>query len=237
MHYMLMPLHKHFDSGFGATAEAFKKAAEKLAPDGDVSRAFVEHLPVSFLYRHATELFLKSGIVIFHRRLKLPFGTEPHNSEPMVSTAKGWKPFHTVHRIALLYSYWRELFATHRDFLSQNTGTAWDFPLELDGWIATIDKSDPGSTFFRYPMTKDKAGDEQKSGFKEATHEDIVAQIQRPNRKPLKAFIVEDENDEFVTAYYLDDESGSQIEVALRKTAGLLSAVHFALRVELAGGF
>ncbi len=86
-------------------------------------------------------------------------------------------------------------------------------------------------------MTKDKASDEQKSGFKEATHEDIVAQIQRPNRKPLKAFIVEDENDEFVTAYYLDDESGSQIEVALRKTAGLLSAVHIAMRVELAGGF
>ena len=68
--------------------------------------------------------------------------------EPMVSTAKGWKPFQTVHRIALPYPYWWELFATHRHFLSQNTGTAWDFPLELDGWIATMIRATWSVRFF-----------------------------------------------------------------------------------------
>ena len=37
------------------------------------------------------------------------------------------------------------------------------------------DKSYLERTLFRYPMTKDKGGEEQKSGFKEGIYEDIVA--------------------------------------------------------------
>jgi len=146
-----MPLHKHFDSGFGATAEAFKKAAEKLAPDGDVSRAFVEHLPVNFLYRHATELFLKSGVVIFHRRFKF-------RSEQNLTTRSLWfaptrAGNHFILCIELHYCIptGGNCLRLTETSCHRTPSTSWEFPLELDEWIAAIDKSDPGSTFFRLP--------------------------------------------------------------------------------------
>lgn len=78
MQYLLTPLHAQFDSGFGATGNAFKDAAGFLDGDKEANKdnLFNANLPVNFLYRHAIELFLKSAIVIFHRRYsdRLPRG-------------------------------------------------------------------------------------------------------------------------------------------------------------------
>jgi hypothetical protein len=87
MNYVLMPLDAHYDSGFGAVAESFREAAttlRKAVPDP----AFFGHLPQSFLFRHSVELFLKSEIIILHRKLRLPYGTHPHDGPPWYRTAE-----------------------------------------------------------------------------------------------------------------------------------------------------
>lgn len=77
MYYLLAPLDKHYDRGFGAVANSFMEAADDLQEDAATGATFLNrHLPISFLYRHAIELFLKSGIIILHKRLRIPYGTE-----------------------------------------------------------------------------------------------------------------------------------------------------------------
>jgi hypothetical protein len=101
MKYILMPLDAHYDSGFGAVAESFREAAttlRKAVPDP----AFFAHLPQSYLFRHSVELFLKSEIIILHRKLRLPYGTHPHDGPPMVMDGADWKPIHRVHSIGVL---------------------------------------------------------------------------------------------------------------------------------------
>ncbi|RXU06233.1 hypothetical protein B1F69_00065, partial [Pseudomonas syringae] len=73
MLYMMLPLDRHFDSGFGAVADSFRDAADALEDTPTLNT----HLPVSFLYRHAIELFLKSAIIILHRKLNIPYGAIP----------------------------------------------------------------------------------------------------------------------------------------------------------------
>ena len=72
MNYMMMPLDRHYDHGFGATGDAFFEAAKTLEKEAKPT-LFLDALPKGFLLRHALELFLKSAIVVIHRRLKLPY--------------------------------------------------------------------------------------------------------------------------------------------------------------------
>src|SRR5438445_8595459 len=111
MYYDLTPLHTHIDFGFGATGEAFKEAADRL--EGQVPErggVFNEQLPINYLRRHAIELFLKSGIVIIHRRLKLPYGPEPASGTPHAFVDGKWKPFHQLHSVKRLWTYLSSLF-------------------------------------------------------------------------------------------------------------------------------
>jgi hypothetical protein len=61
MNYLLTPLHKHADLGFGATAHSYKEAADYLEVNGAELVHFNGHLPINFLRRHAIELYLKIG--------------------------------------------------------------------------------------------------------------------------------------------------------------------------------
>jgi len=62
MHYLMAPLEEHYDSGFGAVGDAFHRAAKALEKENAGPRFAWNHLPQICLYRHAVELFLKSGI-------------------------------------------------------------------------------------------------------------------------------------------------------------------------------
>ena len=58
MHYLLAPLHTHLDFGFGATAEAFKEAGDRLERQMSArGSVFNEHLSINYLRRHSIELF------------------------------------------------------------------------------------------------------------------------------------------------------------------------------------
>src|SRR5687768_11355167 len=129
MNYLLTPLHTHYDLGFGATGDAFKMAADHFdaSPEAKKDGLFNAHLPINFLYRHAIELHLKSAIVIFHKRLKLPYGDQSHTTEPMVRVDGKWLPFNRVHGIAELWKYVSELFAEHAGWLAEKTKCDWTF--------------------------------------------------------------------------------------------------------------
>jgi len=193
MQYLMMPLDEHYDFGFGTTAEAFFGAA-RLLDEKNQGNFFFEHLPRNFLLRHAIELFLKSGIVIIHRILKLPYGDSHFDSKPMVLVDAKWKPFHQVHSVGYLYGHWKDLIAQNADKLKAlcKYKPDWTIPAELDDWITTIEKTDPGSTYYRYPANRDSNEDKMKSPFKETGQNDIFPP-DLPEGKKVKAFVIENE--------------------------------------------
>lgn len=71
-YYKSRPLDNQFDDGFGLIADSFQEAAEHLEKVENKESSLHSLLPICFLYRHAIELYLKSLIVIIHRRLKIP---------------------------------------------------------------------------------------------------------------------------------------------------------------------
>jgi hypothetical protein len=235
MHYLLTPLQTHFDMGFGGVANSFKHAADLVAdPDSDSSN-MNSHLPASFLYRHAIELFLKSGIIIFHRKFKLPWGTSD-DAEPKVPVAGKWKPMYSIHMLAPLHARLSTLMHEHAQFLRKETSTNWEFPAELPNWIADIDATDSSSTFFRYPVTKHADKDETKSTMKAEDYRSIIARM-GPEAPPQKMFVIFDEDDNVVDSYRMDRTQSLAMLQVLRQAAECMYNCHAAMRGELTGGW
>lgn len=241
MNYLLTPLHSHYDLGFGATGNAFKMAADHLesSPEAKKYSLFNGHLPINFLYRHAIELHLKSAIVVFHRRLKIPYGDQPHTAEPMVKVDSRWLPFNLVHGIAELWSYVSELFIEHAEWLKANTKCDWTFDGDAKKNVQRIHDGDPRSTFFRYPTTNNLAADVDKSAMQEFTPTDLEELLAKPkeDRKKVFAMIVENDDEEFIRGYMFDDETGKELSAALRAFSASSNNLHAALRMELCGGW
>ena len=128
VNYLLTPIDQHFDLGFGSVANSFKHAADSVLSSQSESPSLNAHLPASFLYRHSIELFLKSGIIIFHRKFQIPFDQEPSDSEPKVVVGSKWKPMYSVHGVQDLYFYFRSLVFRHAEYLAEHTRTNWEFP-------------------------------------------------------------------------------------------------------------
>lgn len=128
---MFAPLAEHYDNGFGAVADAFRDAAIKLREGSDRKPFQWEHLPETYLLRHAIELYLKSGIIIVHRKLQMPYGSDSHASpQPMLLTASGkWEPLHNTHDLVRLFWYWKKVIMENKDRLAG----ALDVPLAGDG--------------------------------------------------------------------------------------------------------
>ena len=237
MLYLMMPLEKHYDNGFGATAEAFLAAALTLR-EKTKSPLLFELLPQNYLLRHAIELFLKSGIVIIHRKLKISFDDKPHNSQPMVRIDDKWEPFFRVHSIADLYAYWKSLIVANAETLKNlcKYTPDWTIAAELGEWIAFIEKTDPNSTYYRYPASRDAMEDKKKSPFKEVAQEDLFPK-DLPEGKYIKAFLVENAKGDVVNAYMLDDNTEKEATDALLKAADTLNNYHAMMRIELTEGW
>jgi len=236
VNYLLTPLGQHFDLGFGSVANSFKHAADSVLSSQSESPSLNAHLPASFLYRHSIELFLKSGIIIFHRKFKIPFDQEPSDSEPKVMVGQKWKPMYSVHGLQDLYSYFRSLVSRHAEYLAEHTRTNWEFPPELDSWISEIEATDSTSTFFRYPVTKHKAQDANKSVHRESAVDRVLSQLEKGD-KPVKAFLVLGEGDEIVKTFTFNDELAKAMTDVLRDTANIFYGCHAAMRGELTSGW
>lgn len=236
MNYLMAPLEQHADDGFGAMALAFREAALFLATQ-DKNVALLQHLPRNFLLRHAIELFLKSGIVILHRELDIPFGTEPSTSEPMVPDGNKWKPLYKVHSVATLFAHLATLIASNNITLRERSKFKpdWSIPPEFPTWIETIENIDRSSTYYRYPMTTEK-DDTEKSAFKESPIQKIL-DLAPGAGKQVTAAIVENKDGRVVRAFVFDHSTDAAASEALEKAADMLNNFHAMMRMELTGGW
>lgn len=239
MNYIMAPLEEHADDGYGAMAEAFLASANVLLAKQDGHQAFLEHLPRNYLLRHAIELYLKSGIVILHRELNIPFGTEPSTAEPMVPENGKWKPYKHVHSVATLFAQWGKLIESNAEKIRarcKKLKPDLTIPPELRESIATIEQTDQRSTYYRYPTTTEPKGDSGKSPFKEASLEELLERA-KSSDKPLKVAIVENAAGEFVRAAALDESTEKEATAALEKAADILDGYHALMRMELTQGW
>jgi hypothetical protein len=239
--YTLAPLEKHSDDGFGAVGEAFKKAADTLLESEESKQRMLwSELPVVFLLRHAIELFLKSGVIVVHRKLKLSYGSEGYKSKnPLIPTPGGaWKPLSRTHDISQLYSYWKKLISNNKDALTKLASHKSDMsvPDELDAWIAVVAKIDPSSDYFRYPTSKNRTSDKEKSAFKEVPIESLFP-AGRKEGEYVKAMVLEDADGNLVRAFKHDNSTNRDTEQAAWKAADMLSNFHIMLRVVLMDGW
>jgi hypothetical protein len=237
MNYMMAPLEAHSDDGFGAVGDAFYHAAQSLAKASDDNPIFFEDLPEIFLVRHASELFLKSGIII-HRRLRLPYGPQPVSSpKPFLLTADGnWKALYRAHDLAELYWYWKKLVIDHKDGLLAITKHKPDMgvPSELDGWIAALGVVDPNSDYFRYPVSKNAVADKEKSPFKEVA---TLVFPSDPDAERVRALVVKDKEDNIVQMFAHDSSTNKDLLQTARQAAEMLSNFHAMMRFEFTGGW
>lgn len=237
MYYMLTPLHTHIDFGFGATGDAFKEAADKLeASLTERAGVFNEHLPINYLRRHAVELFLKSAIVIIHRRLAIPYGDAPATGEPCALVDGQWKSFTRIHSVKDLWAYLRALFFEQKAALDSIKRVNWGLTVEVDTWIDTIERLDPRSTFFRYPNPGESQGDASKTAMAEATEEEILEQMKQNPQKKQFVLLLENDEREVTQSYYYAGPALAEFSRVLKESADHFYGLHTALRVEVCHG-
>lgn len=227
MHWLMTPLDRHSDDGFGLMATAFKSSAETLL---DVEKDSVAHreLPTCFLLRHAAELFLKSTLVVTHRAFRPDL-----QGYPTIDVDRKAKPLTNVHGLGPLYRALVAVRAEHPVELSKRSRTAWlSMPPELDEAISAIDGMDKKGVFFRYP-TENNAS---KSNNKPITPEQITA-WDKDAQGHLKAFVVVDQNDEIVEAFQYDPNLLMQELETIKAACYWLECINTGLRMELAGGW
>ncbi|MFK3968611.1 hypothetical protein ACI2KT_34190 [Ensifer adhaerens] len=207
-------------------AGAFKASAEVLlaAEKDSVSH---RELPTCFLLRHATELFLKSAIVVAHRAF---VGTGA--DYPAVLVGGKSRPMTNVHGVGALYAALVGILTEHETELKKRARTAWlPMPDELDKAIGEIEAMDERGVFFRYPTERNEA----KSVNKPMTAEELAG-WDGDQRGPLKALVMVNNDDEIVQAYRYDPNLLTAELAALQVACDWLNSIHVGLRMELAGG-
>lgn len=237
MYYMLTPLHTHIDFGFGATGDAFKEAADKLeASLTERAGVFNEHLPINYLRCHAVKLFLKSAIVIIHRRFAIPYGDAPAMGEPRALVNGQWMSFTRLHSVKRLWGYLRGLFVEQKAALDAIKVVNWGLTAEVDTWIDTIERLDSRSTFFRYPNPGESQTDATKAVMAEAAEEEILEQIKQNPEKKQFVLLLENDEREVTQSYYYTGPALAEFTRVLKESADHFYGLHTALRVEVCHG-
>jgi hypothetical protein len=235
----LMPLDRHFDSGFGATADSFHDAAKALDDDAHKQGFGLNssRLPVFYLYRHANELYLKSVLTVIHRRFSSSFPTFKKDDFPSIDVDGKAQLIFRVHSIQHLYRQFRTLLKDNASGIAAIAKTDWTaLPKELDGIVDLINDADESSTMFRYPITLDPQNDVKKSAFKRIDPQDAVASVSHrmENKQPgVKILALKDDDGDIIETFIHDENAMSDVFEALKKLAETLSGAQFGLRYEL----
>jgi hypothetical protein len=230
-YFMFAPFDRHFDGGFGVTADAFNHAAETLDKS---ERASNNHLPIQFLYRHAIELYLKSLIIVLSKRLAIQQNGKW--APPTINTINGPRPLFAIHSIKSLYQHFESLLKSNWATLGPLCHTDWsNIPKELPGWIETIEQHDPKSTFLRYPGLNDSAVERSKSEFQKVAPDEALKQMSID--KSNMALYLTDDNDAISEVFIMQHEPLPCLSAALVSAAKLLSGTHFGMRMEFADGW
>ncbi len=234
--YFFAPLDTHFDKGFGAIADSFFNAAVLLKEQHN--RGMLHgHLPICFSFRHAIELFLKGSIIIVHSSLELPYGNEPHTTEPKIPNENGkLKSIYSLHDIDLFYAYLSNLLVSNKNKLCEVTNTDWAFDVGISDKFKRLKEIDPTSSYFRYPMDKNAGTfQKEKSAFKRTTLEAVMSAATK-EQKPMKTMKVVQILGGSPQIFVHDDSFTAEIMDILHEVAEEVSACHYGLMNELAGG-
>lgn len=237
VNYYFMPLEEQPDYGYGMIGSIYYAAANDLCSSEKFREDWYLVLPVNFLRRHCIELFLKSCIILFHKKFKLNFDNDKCTGEPKIKLNNGtWILLKTTHNIKDLYNYLDFLIKSNKDYLSKNTTTIWKFNDEFEKWIDKINGYDSVSDYFRYPISKDKNKDKNKNFFRENTMQGIQKEIEQG--KKTITLIIEDSNGDAKKIYsnHKPDKIVDLFKI-LQKTSDELSGFHTAVRMELFNGF
>lgn len=247
MQYLMTGIELHADDGFGITADSYYANAEHLRtnhfPNYDSTQQ--AELPQNFLYRHAIELYLKSLIIIFHRTLKIDYGSVSFDSkDPEMFTGNSWRKLYSCHFIDKLYEYWLNyLLLPNIQLLNVKASKGdWQEVKKITDLFPIICKYDQDSSYFRYPITKRNSLDSQKhtmQRFKTDTLEGFVGEIkeQRGNsRKGSFTMLHFDENDNIVDAFKHVENVLSDVRDALREIARYFHCIHIMSRMTLCNG-
>ena len=234
----LMPLNRHFDSGFGATADSFHDAAKALDIEEHkfgfgLNRS---RLPVFYLYRHATELYLKSILTILHRRFCSSFPNVRQDDFPAIQISGKAKRIFDVHSLSHLYRELRTILDKNAAQIKSTAKTDWtSVPVEIDGMISLINDADESSAMFRYPVTLDPANDAKKSAFKKVDPEQAISAAKNRDisGKPgVKILALTNDDDEIVEMFMHDSDAMLDVFDALKHVTERLSGAHVGMRYE-----
>ena len=238
---MLMPLDRHYDDGLAATGDAFKESAEKLIEVQEADLGLINgHLPINYLLRHAIELYLKSSILTVHRFFKLATGDGPHQREPLIKVEDKWKPLHSTHSLKTLLGELERLISENKSRFKMHTDSSWNTPPDLVVSIDTIDATDGGSTYFRYPKSKGSKVDSEKSGSLRVNPEQIVAEMHERASNGKKGRVVlamKDDDGNIVETFAMQENPLPELREALINAAKSTSGCAIGLHMELVNGY
>jgi hypothetical protein len=246
MQYQLTGIESHLDFGFGVTGESYYDSAEFLYTNRDKIKTIQQvEMPANYLYRHSIELFLKSLIIIFHKRLKIAYDSEPHDSDkPKVLINGKWKDLYNCHWIDELYNYWlNELLLKNINLLNRIAPKGdWSEVPEISELFPLISSYDRDSSYFRYPITKNSALDSKKYTMQRLNAERLEQIFsdnpdKRKNKKGARLFmLIKDDNDEIVDGFERDKDILEDVTQALKKISHYFFCIHIMTRVTLCNG-
>ena len=231
--YLLAPLDKHFDLGFGFMGNTFRDAATTLTERK--KQIYHGDIPISYLQRHAIELYLKSAIIILHKIKGNVIDANNKKTFPKLVSSGKLKPIYLVHSVGDLHHHLRITLNEMEGTLKEYSEICWEFSDTLTSNISIIDKNDPSSTFFRYPVTNEK-GDDVKSPAKESSQVDILDKM-KSNTDFVKAIMVFDGNDDVISTYEIKKSMDEKISEALLQVMEELHGFHSAMRAEITDGW
>jgi len=230
MNYLITPPNTHYDNGLGITADNFQNAA-KVLKQQEASTDSI--LPICYLQRHAIELYLKSFIVILHKRYGVPYGMGFSNDKPAIKTNDKWVLLSKVHNLSDLYQHF---IAIHSDLLDKlPTTTDWKLPKAAEKKIQLVSGSDPKSTYFRYPDASNTVQDSNKQNIQKESMESILKKSKLTN-EPIKCVLMYDDNDEITATYNIKSLPMPNVLKALDDLNKLFYGMHAALRYEVTNG-
>lgn len=249
MMYLMSGIESHPDFGFGITGESYYKSAEFLY------ETHYEHYestqqreaPQNYLYRHSIELFLKSLIIIFHKKLQINYNRDSYrSSRPKILIGGNWRNLYSCHWIDSLYDYWlRELLLPNINKLNQIAPQGdWREVNEISDLFPIICKYDRDSSYFRYPVTGDASLDQHKftmKRFEADTLENLMENLRSEDEEERgnwgnSIFVNVDEDGNITYAFREDKKPLNSVTDALKKVAHYLSCIHIMSRVTLCGG-